>query len=212
MGIIIFTMFIKGKTIEEVWGRILNTIWYNGMTVKSQRGKTKEILNLSAQVTAPYDKSIKGFPMGQAELDIYSKQLVKKDKGGFEYTYGERLRAWGPDKVDQISEIIKILKRSKGTRRATAVTWIPPVDLKKNEIPCLIMADFKVRLGRLNLTAIFRSNDMFGAWPANMYGLNKLNLLVAKKINAKAATITTHSISAHVYDYDFENMKKVLGV
>ncbi|MFH0860993.1 MAG: thymidylate synthase [Candidatus Altiarchaeota archaeon] len=208
--------YIRGKTIAETWNRLLNVIWYSGEDIKSQRGKTKEMLNLMCEVANPADRSIKGFPMGEEELKAYAKQLLSKDRSGFEYTYGERLRAWGSDildkPVDQLDAIAKTLKRSRGTRRATAVTWIPPIDSKKEEVPCLILADFKVRDGKLNLTAVFRSNDMYGAWPANMYGLNKVNNFVAKKVGVKAGAITTLSISAHVYEHDYGNVKKALRI
>lgn len=205
-------MFIRSASIEDGWKRILNVIWYDGETVISERGKTKEILSFMVRVEKPFDRDISGFPMGKEELNVYAKQFLKKDKGDFEYTYGERLRAWGTEQVDQISDIIKRLKKSRRTRRATAVTWIPPVDLKKAEVPCLILVDFKIRNKELNLTAVFRSNDMFGAWPANLYALNKLNMYVAAKTNTKPGSITTLSISAHVYDHDFNNVKRILRI
>lgn len=210
------SFYIRGDSISQSWARLLNSIWYSGDDVKSQRGKTKEILNLMCEVRKPVDKEIDGFPMGADELKVYAKQLMLKDKSGFEYTYGERLRAWGadiiPEPVDQIEKVIGILKRSKCTRRATAVTWIPPIDSKKEDVPCLIMSDFKIRDRILHLTSVFRSNDMYGAWPANVYGLDKVNRYVAKKAGVKAGSITTLSISAHVYEHDYNNVKKILKV
>ena len=209
-------MFVKGKSIREVWGRILNVIWYQGEEFKSERGSTKEILNLFARVESPVDKTIEGFPMGESELSAYAKQLLTPDKGEFVYTYGERLRAWGGKTIkpiDQLDAVAELLRKNKSTRRATCTTWIPPVDLKESEVPCLILLDFKVRGSILNTTAVFRSNDMFGAWPANAFGLNKVAEYVAKKAGGiKAGPLTTHSISAHIYDHDYKNTQKVLGL
>ncbi|MFH1789363.1 MAG: thymidylate synthase [Candidatus Altiarchaeota archaeon] len=209
-------MFVRGKSIGECWGRILEIIWYQGEEFKSQRGSTKEIRNLMVKVAEPRDENIPGFPMAGAELAKYADQLLSADRAGFDYTYGERLRSWGEgvveEPVDQISEVASILKKDSSTRRATCVTWIPPKDLKTSEVPCLILLDFKVRHKILHATAVFRSNDMFGAWPANVYGLNKVNEYVAKKIKAKSGSITTHSISAHIYDHDYKNVEKKLGL
>lgn len=212
----VLSVFIKGKNIREVWGRILNVIWYPGEEFKSERGSTKEILNLFARVESPTDQTIDGFPMGEAELSTYAKQLLSPNKGEFAYTYGERLRAWGgriAKPVDQLDAVAELIKKSKSTRRATCTTWIPPVDLAENEVPCLILLDFKVRDNLLHTTAVFRSNDMFGAWPANAFGLNKVAEYVAKKAGGiRAGPLTTHSISAHVYDHDYKNAQKILGL
>jgi thymidylate synthase len=209
-------MFVRAKTITEGWRRILEVIWYRGEEFASQRGKTKEVRNLLARVTDPKDREIPGFPMGESELKKYALQLLSPERAGFDYTYGERLRSWGegvvPEPVDQIEGAIKLLKKDSSTRRATCVTWIPPKDLKTSEVPCLILLDFKVRGGVVDATAVFRSNDMFGAWPANVYGLNRVNEHVAGKIKAKAGSITTHSISAHIYEHDYKNVEKVLGL
>lgn len=209
-------MFVRGKSISMCWRRLLEVIWYKGEEFKSQRGSTKEVRNLMVVVAEPKDESIKGFPMAGEELTRYADQLLSPDCAGFDYTYGERLRAWGDgviDKpVDQITEVADILEKDASSRRATCVTWIPPKDLKTSEVPCLILLDFKLRHGILHASAVFRSNDMFGAWPANLYGLNKVNEYVAKKIKAKPGSITTQSISAHLYDHDYKNVEKVLGL
>lgn len=210
-------MFINAGNITDGWKRILNVIWYSGTEIRSERGKTKEILNLMVRVQNPNDRKIDGFPMGEIELKNYAKQFLNKSRGDFEYTYGERLRNWGSEitgPVDQITQITRRLNKTKNTRRATAVTWIPPMDYTKTEVPCLILTDFKVREKKLHLTAVFRSNDMFGAWPANLYALNRLNAFVARNIKSKITPgpITTLSISAHVYDHDFPNVERILGI
>ncbi|MBN2517501.1 MAG: thymidylate synthase [Candidatus Altiarchaeota archaeon] len=204
-------MFINAETINSAWKRILEVVWCSP-EFGSERGKTKEVFNLLVKIRTPLKGMIcEGFPMGKNELESYSKQLLDPDKKGFEYTYGERLRKWGDEGIDQLGFIIKRLKKNEGSRRATAVTWIPPIDERNEEVPCLIMVDFKIREKKLNLTAVFRSNDMFGAWPANAYGLTRLCEYVAKGANVGVGTITTLSISAHIYEHDWKNVKRVLG-
>ena len=209
-------MYINAKTTNDAWKRILNLIWYSGYELKSERGMTKEIHNLMVKVQEPFDKNIDGFPMSQEELKKYSLQLLDSDRHGFEYTYGERLRKWGSEivekPIDQIDYVAKKLKLNKNSRRAIAVTWIPSVDTTKTEVPCLILTDFIIREKKLHLTAVFRSNDMFGAWPANVYGLNNLNQYVAKKLKIKSGSITTLSISAHIYEHDWKNVRGILGI
>jgi len=208
-------MYVRADSIAGAWGRILNSIWYKGDEFVSERGKTRELFNLLVCVREPSDSVVEGFPMGGEELVEYAGQLMNPDKKGFEYTYGERLRAWGGglvDPVDQIEGVIEKLKENPETRRATCATWIPSVDLVNSEVPCLILLDFKVRGKRVNATAVFRSNDMFGAWPANVYGLNRVNEYVAGKLKSEAGSVTTLSVSAHIYEHDYKNVEKILGL
>lgn len=210
-------MYLNAKNINSAWRRVLNTIWYSGSELRSQRGNSLEIHNLMVCVQDPSDKEVDGFLMGSKELKAYAKQLLDPKKHGFVYTYGERLRNWGsPDLldkgVDQIQEAVKRLKKSRRTRRATAITWVPPLDTKSEEVPCLIVLDFKVRDKKLHSTAVFRSNDMFGAWPANVYGLNHVNKYVGRKIKVKPGSVTTLSVSAHIYEHDYDNVQKILGI
>jgi len=205
-------MYIRSKSIQSAWLRILSSLHYSDL-FESERGQTKELLNLMVKITDPENDMIcEHFPMGETELEDYSKQLLNPDKQGFFYTYGERLRNNGKEGVDQIDYVVKCLKENPNSRRAIAVTWIPPVDTKTDEVPCMILVDFKVRNKKLHLTAVFRSNDMFGAWPANAYGLTRLGEHVAQELGIKFGTLTTLSISAHIYEHDFNNVKSVLGV
>jgi thymidylate synthase len=106
--------------------------------------------------------------------------------------------------------VIKKLKDNSATRRATAVTWIPTVDTYVDEVPCMIIDDFKIRDGKVNLTTLFRSHDFAGAYPANLYGLSGLLKYVANEIGVKAGTITTVSISAHIYEHDWDMIEEIL--
>ncbi|HNQ53740.1 thymidylate synthase, partial [Methanothrix soehngenii] len=126
----------------------------------------------------------------------------------FEYTYGERLRAWEsheiPDsynvKTDQVEYIIRKLKANRTTRRAVGCTWNPLTDEKPGfHPPCLMVADFKIRGEALNLIAYFRSHDIEQAWPQNVYGLYKLQEYIAGEVYAELGTLTTISASAHIY-------------
>ncbi len=112
--------------------------------------------------------------------------------------------------VDQIDQVIHRLKASPSTRRATAVTWIPPVDNAKDEVPCMIVDDFKLRDGRLNLTVFFRSHDFAGAYPANLYGLARVLEHVAREVGAEPGSISTTSASAHIYEHDWDWVRGML--
>ena len=223
--------FIRADTIPEAWRRGLGLIWRGGEEITDERGtRTREILALEVVVEDPRRDMIpvEWYSWNESRLEEYAEQLISGNNPGFEYTYGERLRAWalpapggggggagkvrddlgvagGPDgPVDQIEHVVRRLRANPNSRRASAVTWIPPVDTEKEEVPCMMVDDFKIRQGRLHLTALFRSHDFAGAYPANLYGLTRLLEYVAERVGADPGSITTVSCSAHVYDHDWD--------
>jgi thymidylate synthase len=203
--------FIRADTISEAWQRGLILIWRQGQQIRDQRGtEIKELLSLQVVVEDPLRDMIPSqYSWNQERLEEYALQLQSGNNPGFEYTYGERLRAWKvPDgkeqAVDQIGEVVRRIRASASTRRATAVTWIPPVDNCREEIPCMIVDDFKLREGRLHLSVFFRSHDFAGAYPANLYGLARLLQYVCSEVGADPGSISTLSSSAHIYDHDWD--------
>jgi thymidylate synthase len=228
--------FIRAETIPEAWRRGLGLIWRGGEEITDERGtRTKEVLALEVVVEDPRREMIpEEYSWNRPRLEDYASQLISGKNPGFEYTYGERLRAWtlpgsGNEKevgehrgdiergdgkkgddgyageaIDQIDYVVRRLRANLNSRRASAVTWIPPVDTKKDEVPCMMVDDFKIREGRLHLAALFRSHDFAGAYPANLYGLTRLLEYVAGKVGAEPGSITTVSCSAHIYDHDWD--------
>ncbi len=228
--------FIRAETIPEAWRRGLNLIWRQGGEITDERGtRTKEVLALEVVVEDPRRDMIpEEYSWNRPRLEDYASQLISGENPGFEYTYGERLRAWalpasGKEKevcehrggeegvhegavdmgsaeeaVDQIDYVVRRLRANPNSRRASAVTWIPSVDTKKEEVPCMMVDDFLIREGRLHLAALFRSHDFAGAYPANLYGLTRLLEYVAERAGAEPGSITTVSCSAHIYDHDWD--------
>jgi thymidylate synthase len=169
---------------------------------------------LQVVVEDPYQEMIPArYSWNEERLEEYARQLLSGNNPGFEYTYGERLRAWsmpGMPPLDQIEQAIRRLKDSPSTRRATAVTWIPLVDTAKDEVPCMIVDDFKLRDGCLNLSIFFRSHDFAGAYPANLYGLARVLEYVSREVGAKPGSISTTSASAHIYEHDWDLVAEML--
>ncbi|WP_245527564.1 thymidylate synthase [Methanosalsum zhilinae] len=203
---------IKASSISDAWYRGLNVIWNHGETITDERGtQIKEFINLMIVIDDPYTNQIpEDISWNTERLEEYAKQLISGENvQDFEYTYGQRLRNWNSE-IDQIAYVIEKINDNQNTRRATAVTWIPSIDTKVDEVPCMIVDDFKVRNNRLNLTTLFRSHDFGGAYPANLYGLSKLLEYVAENTGVKPGKITTISVSAHIYDHDWEKIEEIL--
>jgi thymidylate synthase len=203
------TKFIKGQTIDYIWPIIIEKIMNDGQEVMDERGsKTKELTNLVIEITDPLNSKIpKGYPFSGRMLENYKDQLLNPDKKGFTYTYGNRLRKYFG--VDQIKDAITRLKNCKESRRAISITWDAMDDGINEDVPCMILVDFKIRNNKLNTGIIFRSNDMFGAWVSNAFAILELAKYVSDELNVEVGSIVTHSISAHIYEHNWHEALKV---
>jgi len=199
--------YLIRDTPASAWVSMKNLIEQWGDDVKTEDGAlTREARNFLVTVKYP----LQGWPIQGSGWDLmaleeYSKHMVDADPRGFDYSYGNRLRAYESfidDRqasiFDQLENVINKLREAQETRRAIMVTWYPS-DIKKKNVPCMIMVDLLIRAGKLHLTAIFRSHDIARAWPANVYGLSKIMKLIAESLGVEIGTLTTFSISAHIY-------------
>jgi thymidylate synthase len=203
-------IMIKVPNIKTGWESLVKRIMKNGVEIRDERGSiTKEILNTMVNIKNPLDtESPEGYFWTGEKLDKYSEQFLSNDKQGFIYTYGNRLRKHF-DGIDQIQEAIDRLNNFKESRRAISVTWDPTVDTKNDEVPCMMLVDFKIRDGKLNTTGLWRSHDIYGAWFPNAVGLSNLARYVAGEVGAEVGTLTIHSISAHIYEVNFKEAEGV---
>ena len=221
---------IQVSEIREGWETLVKKIMEKGAEIKDERGSiTKELLNVMVTIENPLGKSpsdnfylknlqdklagiknIKvpeGYFWSGEKLETYSQQFTSNDKQGFIYTYGNRLRAHFKG-IDQIDEAIKRLKNCQESRRAISVTWDPTLDAENDEVPCMILVDFKIRDEKLFTTALWRSHDIYGAWFPNAVGLTYLAQYVAGEVGTSLGSITIHSISAHIYEVNFNESKQ----
>ena len=203
-------LMLKVPTIKTGWETLVKRIMKDGVNITDERGSvTKEILNTMVNIKNPMDsESPKGYFWTGEKLDKYSEQFLSSDKQGFIYTYGNRLRAHF-DGIDQIQEAINRLNNFKESRRAISITWDPTVDTKNDEVPCMMLVDFKIRDGMLHTTGLWRSHDIYGAWFPNAVGLSNLARYVAGEVGSEIGMLTIHSISAHIYEVNFDEAERV---
>ena len=199
------------QTPAQAWAWALNIIEQFGDKIRTEDNQLcKEVMNLQITVLEPCNPAnwpIQGSGWNLPALNTYTDTEILDPLApkGFEYSYGERLFAypgwWNADKqLDQIKYVIEKLKEKQNTRRAIAITWYPYKDNYSEHVPCLQSVDFLYRVGKLHLTAYFRSQDLLQAWPANVYGLSRLLSHVAEKAGMQPGSLTTISASAHTYE------------
>lgn len=207
---------IRDSNIPGAWEKGLRLIWDNGALLHDQWGSdTAEILGLTSVVKYGHYKQVHDlYPFSKKNLEAYKKQLLSFDRAGFIYTYGNRMRQWTPgddgQPINQVDYAYQQLRKSPNSRRAVATTWIPSYDTFREEVPCMLVTQYILRDNLLSLFTMIRSNDFFGAWPANVYGFFGLLEEMADRLGAQAWEVSTVGTSSHVYYHDWELWQRVL--
>lgn len=207
---------IKDKTIGRVWVEILRYVMRFGNDEMTNYGTlAREVPNLVAVVTD--EDSLK--PKHESYLGLSRKDILFYIKNEFVssavtgkkyYSYGERIRAMPPKKINQLEIIVNKLKKDFNDRGAIAVLWDVEKDNRILRNPCLVLIQGKIIKGIFDLTAYFRSNDMFGAWPLDAYGLRALQYEIAKKLKTKVGILTTISSCAHIYQERWKEAEELV--
>jgi len=213
-------MEIKGKTSLEVWQDVLSYILNNGVEFTDREERTcKEVLNVTATIsemdgiTKPIEMLNKFNKWTYPSPDLIRESILgKEDSSEYYYNYGERMTNFNG--INQIDDyIIPLLKKNPSSRRAIILFYNPLQDtfLFKKETPGLIMINFNIREGKIHTTMVIRSNDLFHGWPGNIAQAYFLTNYLSNEVNYPIGTITLHSISAHIFKEQFEDIKKVIG-
>ncbi|MEH2339504.1 thymidylate synthase [Nostoc sp.] len=215
---------VEGKTIAETWVKIIHRIKTTG-TIRPtlHDGQWQELIDLMAIVTSEPDNfhfpEPNYLPFDHSSINAYTSSIlddVSYSEEGVKYTYGQRLRS-GFDEIDQIKAVIKKLSDNIDSARVVMSLWDVRNDLLLNDSPpCLNHIWIRVVDHELSLTATFRSNDMFSAWPANAMGLRALQKHIWDEVTKqsrhqlKMGPLITISQSAHIYDDCFENADQLI--
>lgn len=174
--------------------------------------------------------NIDGYPMRNKELGMYLEslndpnQIYLEEDDAFVYTYPERLQCISQaNKMGEVVdmnqlEIIKDrLREHLGSNRAVATLYASGLDYNEQHIPCLNWCQALVRDDVLCLHIVFRSNDLFSAFPSNMLFVQYVGLKLVEELldtypRLKFGGVFYNSSSLHVYRGDWEQLERVLGI
>ncbi|MCX6702096.1 MAG: thymidylate synthase [Candidatus Zambryskibacteria bacterium] len=114
--------------------------------------------------------------------------------------------------VNQIQDIIDVLKKDVYSKACVAITWHPADELmrKHKSSPCLVLIQALVQDEKLNLTVFFRSHDMTQGWPENAYGCAAIQAEIAKEIKVEPGLLVIISGSAQIYNNYYQQVEEML--
>jgi len=173
--------------------------------------------------------NIDGYPIKDTALQSYVKELdddshiYLEGEDSFVYTYPERLlnvcqvnRFGEVVNENQIKVMIDRLLDFDGSNRAVANLYMCGFDKEEQHIPCLNFVQALIRDNELSLHIMFRSNDLFSAFPSNMLFIQYLGFKINDRLKQKYPLLKFrgvyyNSTSLHIYKGDYEQVKKLLG-
>jgi len=124
------------------------------------------------------------------------------ERGDLGPVYGQQWRSW-PAKdgqtIDQIANVVAMIKRSPDSRRLIVTAW-NPADVDKMALPpCHCLFQFYVAEGRLSCQLYQRSADVFLGVPFNIASYALLTLMVAQVTGYKPGEFIHTFGDAHLY-------------
>lgn len=217
---------VRGKTVQEAWTRVVDRIMRYGTIKGTQYGtQQRELIGVTWVIENedpdnPFMES--DLPEGvkqtiglnDASINHYRNVFLSADlPSGVKYTYGNRLMQYpgkdGP--INQIDEVIvKELKDSIDTRRGVATTIVPEVDKDSKEPPCITQIQVLQTNKKLHLLVTARSHDIFKAAIPNAFGLRALQKSIAEKAGVDMGYLQITSQSAHIYEAEWSDAKKLV--
>jgi thymidylate synthase len=220
---------IHARNVNEAYTRALH--WLNGcfvekesrngpvlyapQTVTTHYHEPRERVLWSAQRDAnPFFHLFESLWMLAGGRDVDTlKYLVPSiaqysDNGvDFHGAYGFRWRhhfhtetAFQP--IDQVVQVIHMLRADPETRRAYIAMWDPCVDLSRisKDLPCNVGAKFEIHDGKLNMMVFNRSNDIiWGCYGANVVQFSMLQEYIAACVGVEVGWYEQISTNFHAY-------------
>src|SRR5687767_2583326 len=136
------------------------------------------------------------------------------ENGDLGPVYGKQWRDWeAPDgrHIDQIAELIALIKRDPASRRQIVSAWNPGELATMALAPCHCLFQTQVAAGRLNLQLYQRSADFFLGVPFNIASYALLTHMLARECGLEPGVFVWTGGDVHLYSNHLEQARTQLG-
>jgi thymidylate synthase len=116
--------------------------------------------------------------------------------------YGKQWRRWqAPDgrEIDQIADLIELIKKDPGSRRQIVTAWNPAEIHLMALAPCHCLFQTQVAGGKLHLQLYQRSADIFLGVPFNIASYALLTHMLAQQCGLEPGTFVWTGGDCHLY-------------
>ncbi|MCL2414194.1 MAG: thymidylate synthase [Bacteroidales bacterium] len=131
-------------------------------------------------------------------------------EGNLGPVYGKQWRSWGckdGKTIDQISELIEIIKKNPDSRRMLVCAWNVGELSEMALPPCHVLFQFYVANGKLSCQLYQRSADVFLGVPFNIASYALLTLMIAQVCDLQPGEFIHTFGDVHLYSNHFEQAK-----
>jgi hypothetical protein len=169
----------------------------------SERGVTFEIPGMTLVIDSVSDTSTPARYLYPRLIEDYAERIFGSQRD--ESLLHARLRQWkssGGATVDQVTQVVTLLRDTPETRTAAFSLWQPDQDPQADYPVSPVAGNFRVIAQRTHLHLVARSVDYWvGAIP-ELLAFARLQQIVADEIGHPSGSLIYHMWSAHVYEDD----------
>ena len=170
------------------------------------------------------------FLKGDTNIDYLTKNDVRiwnewaNDNGDLGPVYGHQWRNWNSDGIDQIEDLIDVLKNNPNSRRMLVSAWNPSVlpDTSKSFDenvangkaalpPCHAFFQFYVANDKLSCQLYQRSADIFLGVPFNIASYSLFTMMMAQVCGYEMGEFIHTFGDAHIYSNHYEQLELQLS-
>jgi len=155
------------------------------------------------------------FLMGETNIRYLKDNKVSiwddwaDENGDLGPVYGHQWRSWPArdgSTIDQISNLVKMIKANPDSRRLIVTAW-NPADVDRMALPpCHCLFQFYVADGRLSCQLYQRSADIFLGVPFNIASYALLTMMVAQVTGLQPGEFVHSFGDAHLYSNHLEQV------
>jgi thymidylate synthase len=198
---------LRFASCGETWIWLMRHVRNNGGPAEDDRGPIIEATAVLFEITglAWDDPVLKSY--GDAgKIPLYASKFSERTVvPPFKYSYGGRLRQFLG--VDQLRWITDVLRAKPYTKSGWISLTVPGES--PDAVPCLTSLAFRLRAGRLVMTAAFRSQNAFTAY-LNYVPLRSIQSEVAGDLGVSCGSMRVFVDVPHIYVADEVTVEKIL--
>ena len=108
---------------------------------------------------------------------------------------------WQWERNDQLDKVFQMLLENPETRQAVISIYDgKEISTYRNDTPCTYAVSFTINRGKLNMSVLMRSNDLWFGFCNDQYCFSRLQELMAYRLGIPVGEYYHHATNLHLYN------------